>query len=213
MDDRDLRALERRTFRKATDDGLWDILLASVVAMFAIAPLLSESLGDVWSSAIFLPVWLGLYLAVRVVRSQILAPRAGTVRMGPDRRRRMRRLRVALLFVNIVAFGIGVGVAIGAQQGRIDLGGLGFPLMFSLCSLAGLSIVAFAVGIPRFALYGLMLAIAPLFGEWLWRNDLASHHGYPIVFGASAAVIFTVGVARLAVLVKRHPLPPHSAAV
>jgi hypothetical protein len=213
MADRDLRELERRTFRKATDDGLWDILISSFVAAFAIGPLLSETLGDLWSSAIFLPIWLALSLAARVVRSRILAPRLGTVRMGADRRRRMHRLGVALLCVNIVACAIGIAVAIGAQQGRIDLEGLGFPLMFSLVILAVFSFVAYAVSIPRYALYGLILAIAPLLGEWLWRHDLASHHGYPIVFGVAAAVIFTVGVARLAVLVRRHPLPPHSAAV
>jgi hypothetical protein len=213
MKDRDLRQLERRTFRKATDDGLWDILISSVVALFAVGPLLTETLGDFWSSMVFVPVWLGLYLATRVVRSRILAPRVGTVRMGADRRRRMHRLGVAMLCVNIVALGIGIAVAIGVQQGRIDLEGLGSPLMFSLVSLAGFSLAAYAVSIPRYVLYGLMLAIAPLIGEWLWRNDLAPHHGFPVVFGVAAAVIFTVGVARVAVLVRRHPLPPHSAPV
>lgn len=40
----DLKVTERNAFRATADDGLWDLMIASVVAMFAIAPLLSGSL-------------------------------------------------------------------------------------------------------------------------------------------------------------------------
>ena len=57
MTSNDLAAAERRGFRSVVDTGLWDVMLASVVAMFAIAPLLSVRLGDFWSSAVFVPFW------------------------------------------------------------------------------------------------------------------------------------------------------------
>jgi MFS family permease len=50
-------------------------------------------------------------------------------------------------------------------------------------------------------------------GEWLWRQDLATHHGYPIVFGAAAVIIFITGLVRFAGIVRRHPVPPDTATV
>ena len=50
-----LKEAERKAFRTKYDDGLWDILLGCFFSMFAIAPFLSASLGDFWSSAVFVP--------------------------------------------------------------------------------------------------------------------------------------------------------------
>lgn len=211
MTDLDLRELERRTFRTVKDDGLWDVLIASVVALFAIAPLLSEALGDFWSSAVFLPIWLAIYLAIRVVRTRVIAPRVGRVRFGADRRQRLHRFGIAMVSANAIVFGLGVATAIGVQAGWIRLGGMGFQLAFGLVSLVGFSAAAYAMSIPRFYPYGLMLAIAPLIGEWLWRRDIAEHHGFPIVFGVAAAVMLAVGVTRFALLIRSRPLPSHPA--
>ncbi|MEJ2678211.1 MAG: hypothetical protein P8174_03940, partial [Gemmatimonadota bacterium] len=78
----DLVEAERRSFRAAYDTGLWDIMIAAVVSMLAIAPYLSRSMGDFWSSAIFLPFWAVLYLGLRLVRRRVVVPRVGTIRVG-----------------------------------------------------------------------------------------------------------------------------------
>ena len=52
-----LREAERKAFRITHNDGLWDVLLGCYALMFVIAPYLSTSLGDFWSSAVFLPFW------------------------------------------------------------------------------------------------------------------------------------------------------------
>ena len=44
-----IRKAERQVFRAAFSDGLWDIIIAGLLLQFAIAPLLSSSLGDFWS--------------------------------------------------------------------------------------------------------------------------------------------------------------------
>lgn len=209
MPNQDLKELERRTFRTVTDDGLWDVLIAAVFSMMALAPLLSESLGDLWSSAIFLPIWLAAYLIIRVVRRQVVIPRVGTVRFGEDRKRRLRRFSLAMLVVNVVALLLGLAAAIGVQRGWVDLGGgsLGYPLTLGIVILIGFSVGAYAASIPRYYLYGMMLAGAPLVGEWLWRRDLAAHHGYPIVFGAAAVIILVTGMTRFFTRLRGHPLP------
>lgn len=213
MLDRDLKVLEQRTFRTVTDDGMWDVLIAGVFAMFAIAPLLSETLGDFWSSAIFAPIWLAAYLLIRVVRHRVVAPRVGTVRFGTDRQRRLRQLGIVMVVVNVIAAIVGTVAFIGVQMEWLHLGdgSIGYPLALGIVVLVGFSVAAYITSITRYYLYGLMLAVAPLVGEWLWRRDLATHHGYPIVFGVAAATIFITGIARLAGIVRSHPLPPDTA--
>lgn len=215
MTDRDLEALERRTFRTVTDDGLWDVLIAGVFTMLAVAPLLSENLGDLWSSAVFVPIWLVTYLVVLAVRHRIVTPRVGTVRFGIDRQRRMRRLVMVLLVVNVVAAVLGLAGFFAVQMEWLDLGGgsIGYPLGLAMTILVGFSAAAYATSIWRYYVYGLMLAVGSLVGEWLWRNDLATHHGFPIVFGIAAVVIFIGGIVRFTALLRSHPLPQHPATV
>jgi len=215
MTDQDLKALEQRTFRTVTDDGLWDVLIACVFANLAIAPLLSENLGDFWSSALLAPIWLATYLVIRVVRHRIIAPRVGTVRFGADRQQRLRRLGIVMVVVNAIAAGLGVVAFIGVQLDWLDLGngGMGYPLLLGITILIGFSLAASVTSITRYYLYGLMLAGAPLVGEWLWREGLATHHGFPIVFGVAAAIIFITGMVRFTGVVRSHPLPHRTAAV
>jgi len=192
MTDEDLKEMERSTFRAAADSGLWDILLASVVAMFACAPLLSGQLGDFWSSAVFLPVWAAAYALIRVIQARVVRPRVGSVRFGPARRKRLAWLTAIMLVVNLVALVVGIVAAVRAPAGQLWL----FPLAFSGVVLVGFTVAAVVLQIPRLFLYGLLLAAAPVAGEALWQRGLATHHGFPVVFGLCAAVILVCGIAR-----------------
>ncbi len=215
MTDHDLEALEQRTFRTVTDDGLWDVWIAAFFAMFAVAPLLSETMGDYWSVVIFLPVWLAVYLVIRIVRLRVVNPRVGTVRFGTDRRRRLRKLSIVMLIMNVLAAVLGAVAAIGVQMEWLDLGSgsIGYPLGLGIVVLVGFSGAAYVTGIWRYYLYGLILAVAPLVGEWLWRNDLATHHGFPIVFGVASGIILVTGIVRFSALLRSHQLPQHDATV
>jgi hypothetical protein len=44
-------------------------------------------------------------------------------------------------------------------------------------------------------------------GEWLYQTFGVSHHGYPIVFGISAGIIFLIGLFKLISFVQDNPLP------
>lgn len=215
MDGSDLRDLEQNTFRTVADDGLWDVLVAMIFAMLAVAPLLSEQLGDFWSSAVFLPIWAGVFVGIRMIRRHVVEPRVGTVRFGAQRLRKLRRLSVVLLLVNIASAIAGMAAFFGVQAGWISLGddSLAYPLVLFVTCLVGFSAAALITGITRYYAYGLMAAAAPIVGEWLWRNDLATHHGFPIVFGATAVIILGVGIARLLAVVRQHQRRPHGIAI
>ena len=201
MTSNELAAEERRAFRSVVDTGLWDVMLASVVAMFAIAPLLSTRLGDFWSSAVFVPFWGAVYLIIRFLRERVVVPRVGVVRFGSYRQARLRKFGVVLLIVNTIALVLGAVFATRSASPQMWV----FPVTFSLIVLAVSSLAAYAVNIPRFFLYGVAIAVAPAIGEWLWRSDYAAHHGYPVVFGITAVVIAAIGIAKFTLLVQSHP--------
>ena len=48
---------EKRATRAAADLGPWLLYLAGVAAMFLVASLLDDAVGEFWSYAIFLPIW------------------------------------------------------------------------------------------------------------------------------------------------------------
>jgi hypothetical protein len=190
----EIKQAERATFRAAFDIGVWDIMIASVLSMLAFAPLFSDRLGDFWSAAIFVPILAVVYAALWLVKQRLVVPRVGVVRLGSYRQARLRKLSVVLLIVNVVAVVLGAFFALRFEPAR---GGLAPVMVLSLILLVGFSLAAYFLNIPRYFLYGLLLAVAPFVGEWLWRRGYASHHGFPVVFGTAAAVIAAVGLITL----------------
>ena len=192
MIDADLKRIERSTYLSVADSGLWDLLLASVVAMFAIAPLLSVYLGDFWSSAVFIPVFAAVLVMIRVVQARVIRPRVGTVDFARPRRQRLVTLSVIMLVVNVIALVVGLVVSTRAPVVDGDI----VPVGMSLALLVCFSLGAYLLEIPRVFVYGLLLAVAPLVGEALFRRGYASHHGFPVVFGVCATVILVCGIVR-----------------
>lgn len=192
MTENELKKLERSTFRAAVDSGLWDMFLASVVAMFAVAPLLSSRLGDFWSSAIFVPAWAAAYLGIRVVQIRVLGPRLGVVRFAPARQKRLKSLGIVMLAVNVAVLILGIVAATQEPTVQAEI----VPLSFSMILLLCFSLVAFFLEIPRVFLYGLLLAGAPPTGEVLFQRGYAAHHGFPVTFGVCALVILVSGIVR-----------------
>ena len=102
-----LKSTEKKVYRSTVADGLWDIFIGFVVLEFAIAPLLSSRLGDFWSSAIFLPIWLLVYLIIKFIRKKIITPRVGTVKFGKPRKQKLMRFTLIMMIINVVVFILG----------------------------------------------------------------------------------------------------------
>lgn len=190
-----LKAAERKAFQTIFADGLWDVLIGCFVLEFALAPLLSASMGDFWSSAIFLPFWGLVYLAIWLTRKHVVAPRLGQVRFGRARQQKLHRLRLLLLSLNCLALILGILVFLtfspnpaGQAGGRLPL----FSILISVFMLVGFSLAGYLLDYPRLYIYGWLLFAAPYMGEWLSGQYGASHHGFPVVFGfASGAMLIT----------------------
>lgn len=197
-----LKSAERKAFQATFADGLWDVFIGCFVLEFSIAPLLSASLGDFWSSAIFLPFWGLVYLAIWLTRKYVIAPRLGTVRFGQARQQRLLKFNVLMVGVNILVFMLGLLAFLTFGQ----VPGIRLMGVFGLFLLAGFSAAAYFLDCPRLYVYGALLFVAPLVGEWLYTRYGAAHHGFPIVFGFTAGVMVLTGLVMFVRLLKSAPV-------
>jgi hypothetical protein len=197
-----LKQADRKIFTTSLNDGLLDIFMASVVLMFVIAPFLSVYLGDFWSSFIFLPVWGILYLVIRWLRVHVIRPRIGTVKYGLMRKKKLTAFSILMLILNILFMLLGL-IAFAMP----NMPGWRVVMPFSGMLLISFSLAGYYLDLTRLYVYGLILALAPVIGEWLWQNVGVSHHGYPVTFGLSALIIFLVGIFKFITLLRDNPLP------
>ncbi len=196
-----LKEAERKVFHTTTNDGLWDIFLGGYFLIFVIAPFLSVSLGDFWSTVVFLPFWGLLYLAIRAVRKNVVAPRIGTVKFGPIRIAKLKRFSYIMLGINIAALLMGIWASLNFAK----VGGM--PSYFiGIILLTGFSLAGSLLDIPRLFFYGLLLGLAPVVGEWLWNNTNVTHHGFPITFGTVSGIMILIGIILLIRLVRNNPV-------
>lgn len=198
-----LRDAERRAFRATYNDGLWDILLGCFLLIFVIAPFLSARMGDFWSSAVFIPFWLLAYVMVRLIRRRVVKPRIGAATFGRERKAKLMKFTVIMLVVNIAAFVLGIIAAF--NLGRMS--GEATPIMFGLIFLLACSIAAYFLEFNRLYAYGILIGISPVIGEWLFKHGNASHHGFPLMFGITAGIMFMVGMVIFIRLLRDNPIP------
>ena len=196
-----LKELEKNVYQSTYRDGLIDIQIGSVFLMFAIAPLLSTTLGDFWSSMVFLPFWALIWLGIRVVRKKIIQPRIGMVKYGAYRKTRLKKMTLVMLVFNLLA------LTLGAMSffNFADLPGWIHSVRLSILVLVGFSLAGYMLEFPRLYIYGVLTALAPLVGEFLYTTYGATHHGFPITFGFTSGLIILIGLVILLRLVREYP--------
>jgi hypothetical protein len=198
-----LKEAERKAFRTTLNDGLVDIFLGCFLLMFVIGLYLSDSLGDFWSSAVFLPFMALVYLAIWLIRRYVVTPRIGMVKFGQARKAKLAKFTVVMLVINVVALILGsvAALSFGSVPGQM------ISILFGLILLMGFSIAAYFLDFNRLYIYGLLVGLSPLIGEWLWTHGYATHHGFPITFGTSSGIMILVGLAVFIRLLHNNPVP------
>jgi hypothetical protein len=198
-----LKEAERKAFRTTLNDGLVDIFLGCFLLMFVIGPYLSDSLGDFWASAVFLPFLALVYLAIWLIRRYVVTPRIGMVKFGQARKATLAKFTVVMLVIYVVALILGsvAALSFGSVPGQM------ISILFGLILLMGFSIAAYFLDFNRLYIYGLLVGLSPLIGEWLWTHGYATHHGFPITFGTSSGIMILVGLAVFIRLLHNNPVP------
>jgi hypothetical protein len=198
-----LKQSEQKVFRIATNDGLWDIFIGCFVLLFAIAPLLSHSLGDFWSSFVFLPFWAVIFAVISLVRKYVVTPRIGIVKFGPSRKRKLRKFSFIMVLANIVALitGIFFLLKFNVKSGLLYTSLFGFFILFFS------SIAAYFLNFTRLFVYGLLFLLSLFLGEWLFVNFKTPNHGFPLTFGITSGIIIITGPVIFIRLLREFPIP------
>jgi len=197
-----LKDLEKNVYQLSVQDGLIDLQIGVFLLTFAIIPLLSTTLGDFWSSMVFLPIWSLLYFGVREIRKKVIQPRIGAVEFGTYRKTRQKKFNLIILIFNLLALLLGILSFINL----FDLPGWAISVRFSVIILGGFSLAGYMMEFPRLYLYGVITALAPIIGEYLFTNFHVSHHGIPITFGTISPIIILVGLVIFLRLLKQYPV-------
>jgi hypothetical protein len=162
----------------------------------------TSTLGDFWSSAVFLPFFAVVFAVLWLIRQRIVKPRVGVVIYGSWRKSRMMRFNVLMLLILVFASILG-----GLSVIRFDsVPGWVHNARFSLVFLIGFSLAGYYLDFPRLFVYGVLVALAPLIGELLYKTYKIPHHGYPVTFDIVSGFIMITGVVLFIRLLRDYPL-------
>jgi hypothetical protein len=153
--------------------------------------------------AVFLPFDALVFLVIWLIKRYVVRPRIGVVKLGAWRKNRLLRFNVAMLVAGVVALILGILSAVNVSA----VPGWTHMAPFSLMVLIGFSVTAYFLDFSRLYLYGVLIALAPVAGEWLYVHMDAPHHGYPITFGIAAGTAILVGLVRFISFMRDHPIP------
>ena len=198
-----LKEAERKAFTSTFQDGLWDIFIGCFLLQFSIGPFLSPTLGDFWSSVVFLPFFALAFLVIWFVKKHVITPRVGIVKFGQWRVTRMMRFNAGMVLALTVSLLLGILslVQFGSIPGWIH------TARFSLIFLITFCAAAYFLDFTRLYIYGVIIALSPLIGEVLYVYLKASHHGFPITFGITAGLIILTGLVLFIRFLQDNPLP------
>ncbi len=196
-----LKDMERGLFRNSIQDGILDIQIGLMLLMFVLPIYLSPKLGDFWSSVVFLPLWFLVIFGLRAYRKKVVQPRVGTIKYGTYRKKKLMRLNIIILVVNLLALILGLFSFFNFSA----LSGWAPSAGFSIIMLTGFSLAGYMLEMPRLYLYAILISAAPMIGEYLYQNFGASHHGFPITFGFVSAALVITGLIILIRLLGKYP--------
>jgi hypothetical protein len=203
----DLRRLEREAFRKFYDDGVFDLFLGAMLGLMPLASAIDTwAANDAVRITTLALVYGGLVTLFMGWRRHLLRTRLGDFEPGPERRRKIKVVRLVLagsVLVGLGGFAAGA-VAPAADWSLTDLE-LIIPLVWFVNATVVFSLMAHFLDVPRFHIHGVLFGSAMLLKEWpeaLWDFEVP----LGVAFGAPAAVIVIVGLFKLTRFLGNYPV-------
>ena len=201
-DNTDLIKLEHRAWTSFHNDGLGDIFLGCVILMFALAPFLSRTgLGDFWSSAVFIPFLVLIYVLLVMLRKKVIIPRIGLVNFGRARRKRLIAFNIVLFIILLISLILGI-VSLGSTISRAWIHNFRFIAVVLIC----FGFAGYFLRFLRLYIYGLLVALSIPIGEWLYSHIGIAHHGYPVTFGITSGIMIVTGILLSRRILRKNPV-------
>ena len=191
-DGRSLAELERRTYRTEVDDGLWDLLLGLFLLVLG------------FSFVTGLPGWLPILIVAfgcavrRLVRTWLIEPRIGLVRLSPDRMVSLNRgvwVLAGAIALLLAGFLWVASVDTGTWHDERRLGGVGLTLLLAI----PIAVAAYWFEIRRFYAYAGLVAFVLTLGV------ISGHPAWAILV-SGAAIVPSGGVVLARFLGRYHRL-------
>jgi len=152
--------IEGRIFRKMNmTDGLMDIYLGIMLIPYSIWIYYPDfSIGAVLlpfvAFALAYPVYLHL-------KKRFVAPRVGSVKPGPIRRKKMHILVTASIVGLVLTVALVLATAFASEAAVQVMAGIPRVFwIFSLCVIGATTLTAWIASTPRLAVYGLLVAVS-----------------------------------------------------
>ncbi len=196
-----LKEAERKAFRSTFQDGLWDIYLGLVFLLFGIGPMIQVSADNDWM------LTLGYYVPIFVIfwaaKKYVTAPRIGRATFSPARKRKIYKVRLALLFSVV----LGLIVYLMAATGD-GLSGTVATLPTVLLLFTGNILLIFWLGayfldFPRLYVYGALLGLSFPVGFFLMQRGVVADETRPFIL--TSGIMIVVGVVQFVRFLRDNP--------
>jgi len=202
----DLKGLEKRAWRSAFQDGIWDIYFGLLFLGMGIAPF-GETLGlpEELGTMIIILCWNSMTVLFLILsKKYITIPRLGFVKFGAKRKKLKKKLLAFLVFNLILAFIFFFVSIIGIFE-SLNIGGFIEPLVIGLLLITvPLSILAYFLEFHRLYIYAI------IFGMGFFNSELL----YPLVgspsdlflsLGLIGIIVILIGLVYLIQFIRKYP--------
>jgi len=199
-----LKDIEKKAYRFTFNDGIYDLTYATLLIMFALAPILRELIGLGYILFLVLPAPLLFLLGIRYIS----LPRIGLVKF--NQRRKTTQKKLAILCIILVPLTV-ILVLLTAVQifpgsyGTL-LGVYTVPIGAAFFAIAFLSFLAYLLEFSHLYAYGLIIGLGILISELL-HDPVAPPWNSVIAFGISGTLLFIYGIIELVRFIRTYPLP------
>jgi hypothetical protein len=209
-----LKEIERKAFRSTFQDGLWDIFLGLLLLNMAIGIVLEDtSLPLSWIMVMIVPWPFLVLVAFWAGKKFITTPRIGLAKFGPQRKAKMKNLRV-VLFLSVLLLVIMFFLGWAAMGNSLPWWVTEIPLplyVWPAQTIIVFGLAAYFLDVPRFYAYGVLYGLPLPVGILLVKNtDLTVLGSMAITFGVAVGVMVLIGVILFIRFLREYPVAAQS---
>lgn len=202
----DLQGLEKRAWRSAFQDGLWDIYMGLLILGLGIAPFgymfgLPAELG----SMIIVLFWNTIAVLFLILGKKLITvPRIGYVKFGVKRKKMKKRLLGFLLFNFILAV-LFLFINLSGLFESLNIGGLTEPLLIGLLLITvPLSILAYFLEFHRLYIYAIFFGLGFSISELLYPL-VGSPLDLFLSLGLGGIIVILIGLIYFIKFLRKYP--------